>query len=277
VTACLGSNSRSEMNMSVKQYNPEKYWDEVAEHIINRSDNQKIAGDDEPYYRYKRSLFLKLFDKIDFHDKKVLEVGSGPGGNLDFLTNRGCKEIVGVDVSEKMLELSNRFLTGKRVRVQKIDGCSLPFDDHYFDLAFTSTVLQHNTDEFQLIELVKNICRVSNSDVVIFERIEQRLKGHETNLGRPIQYYEKLFAENNFKLIKTQFLRIQASYVVCGAIRKIFNGKNRREGEPISVLSSRLETIVLPVTRLFDKILPSRRDLAMLVFKKLPSANMENS
>jgi ubiquinone/menaquinone biosynthesis C-methylase UbiE len=254
--------------MSEKRYNPERYWDQVAELISSRSDNKKIAGDDEPYYRYKRSLFLKLFDKIDFHDKKVLEVGSGPGGNLDFLTTKGCKKIVGVDVSKKMVELSNRLLADKQVSIQKIDGYSLPFGDHSFDLVFTSTVLQHNTHEFQLKQLVKDICRVSNSEVVIFERIEKRLKGHETNLGRPVHYYEKLFAENHFKLIKTQYLPIQASYMICGAIRKIFNRKNRREGEPINALSSRLEAIALPITKLFDQILPSQRDLAMLVFKK---------
>src|SRR5262249_37066656 len=164
-------------------------WDKVAENISARDDLKIIAGDDEPYYRYKRKLFLKLFDQINFAKKRVLEVGSGPGGNLDFLTNKGCAEIFGVDVSEKMVELSKRIFRNKKVHIQKIDGSSLPFGNNYFDFVFTSTVLQHNTDEGQLEKLIKSICRVSASEVVIFERIEKKTSGHETNLGRPLEYY----------------------------------------------------------------------------------------
>ena len=30
------------------------YWDKVAENIADREHESVIAGDDEPYYRYKR-------------------------------------------------------------------------------------------------------------------------------------------------------------------------------------------------------------------------------
>ena len=64
-----------------------------------------------------------------------------------------------------MIELSKRPLQNKKVQVQKIDGHTLPFDNNYFDIVFTSTVLQHNIEEIQLKELIKSICRVSNSEV----------------------------------------------------------------------------------------------------------------
>ena len=254
--------------MAIKNYNVETYWDRVAKNISARGDLKLIAGDDEPYYRYKRKLFLKLFDKIDFKNKKVLEVGSGPGGNLDFLTNKGCVEIVGVDVSEKMVELSKRLLKDKNIQVHKTDGFSLPFDDNYFDLVFTSTVLQHNTNEAQLKELIRNICRVSKSEVKIIERIEKKISGHETNLGRPVEYYKTLFKENDFILVQSKFLPIQASYFFCGIIRKVFNRKGRTEGEPIRRTSRNLQTAILPFTRVIDKMIPSNRDVAMLSFKR---------
>jgi predicted rRNA methylase YqxC with S4 and FtsJ domains len=100
--------------MKKEHYEPETYWDKVAENIHSRDDIKIIAGDDEPYYRYKRKQFLKLFDKINFENKKVLEVGSGPGGNLECLTRKGCKEIIGVDVSSRMIELSKRILRDKK-------------------------------------------------------------------------------------------------------------------------------------------------------------------
>jgi ubiquinone/menaquinone biosynthesis C-methylase UbiE len=254
--------------MSEEKYNPEIYWDNVAKSIAARNDLKIIAGDDEPYYRYKRKRFLELFDTIDFENKKVLEIGSGPGGNLEYLAKKNCKEIVGVDISSKMIELSKRNLSGKNIQVQKIDGLSLPFDTNYFDLAFTSTVLQHNTDEIQLSKLIKEICRVAHSEVIIFERIEKKVKGHETNLGRPVEYYTRFFKANGFVLVSTHFLAIQVSYYVSGAIRKICNRTLRKEGEPVSKLSSLLQKLTLPITKLLDKLVSGNRDLGMICFKK---------
>jgi len=35
----------------------------------------------------------------------------------------------------------------KDIQVQKINGTKLPFSDDEFNIVFTATVLQHNTDE----------------------------------------------------------------------------------------------------------------------------------
>jgi len=249
-------------------YNIADYWDDVAENIKQRDINSLLAGDDEPYYKYKRKLFLKLLNSISFENKKVLEIGSGPGGNLNYLSTKNCKEITGVDVSFKMVELSKKNLQNNNIRVLKTDGVSLPFDDNYFDLVFTSTVLQHNTDEKILKFLINSICRTSNAEVIIFERIEKKIKGHESNLGRPVKYYSELFKENGFVLTSTRFLPIQASYYLCGLFRKLFNRKSRKEGEPVSKITRILELTFLPVTRIIDKFIPSNRDLCMLYFKK---------
>lgn len=69
----------------LKSYHPEPYWSAVATRIKARSGKNVVAGDDEPYYRYKRDKFLKMLSSVDFKDKSVLEVGCGPGGNLEFI------------------------------------------------------------------------------------------------------------------------------------------------------------------------------------------------
>lgn len=254
--------------MPGKDYNPEHYWDDVAKHISLRNDNNIIAGDDEPYYQYKRKMFLKLFDSIDFSNKKVLEVGPGPGGNLQYLLQKNCKEIAGADVSEQMTQLAKKNLQHTPISIHKADGFSLAFADNYFDLVFTSTVLQHVTDDNQLQQLIKSICRVSVSEIVIFERISNTITGHESNLGRPVSYYADIFKSNGFTLHTTQFLPVRASYIVCGAIRKLFNSRSRKEGEPISRVSRILQTIALPFTKVLDKFIPAKKDLCMLYFKK---------
>ena len=53
--------------MTNAEYKPEKYWSQVAERIEDRESNNVIAGDDEPFYRYKRAEFLKLLSEIDIH------------------------------------------------------------------------------------------------------------------------------------------------------------------------------------------------------------------
>jgi SAM-dependent methyltransferase len=249
-------------------YNTESYWDVVAENIAVRANTKMIAGDDEPYYRYKRKEFLKLLDKVDFKTKKILEIGSGPGGNLEYLYNKGFRNLSGVDISANMITIAKEQLKGKNIDIQKTNGIDLPFKDLSFDLVFTSTVLQHNTNEKILIHLINNICKVSKNEIIIFERIENTIKGHESNLGRPVKYYSSLFTNNNFHLLEVKYLPIKISYFICGMIRKIFNSKNRKESEPLTKLSVLLETILLPLTKILDKIFANNRDVAMLRFIK---------
>jgi ubiquinone/menaquinone biosynthesis C-methylase UbiE len=249
-------------------YHPEAYWDKVAGNISERDDVKFIAGDDEPYYRYKRKRFIELLDRLDLKGKSVLEIGSGPGGNLLHLSTKNCKRLAGADISSRMIELARKQLEGKNVEVFKTNGHELPFPDRSFDLIFTSTVLQHNTDEKLLAALVNEIARVAAGEVVLFERIEAKIKGHETNLGRPVDYYQSLFEPQGFLLTQTVSMPIQASYYACGMIRKVFNSSMRKEGEPLSKTSLVLENVVLPITRFMDHIIPSRRDVMMLHFKK---------
>jgi len=249
-------------------YNPEAYWDKVAENIASRNDHRLIAGNDEPYYRYKRKRFLELMDTIDFSQKEVLEIGSGPGGNLVYLLSKECKSITGVDISDQMVQLSRKLLKGQEIQIIKTNGRDLPFENKSFDITFTSTVLQHNTDENQLKKIIQEICRVSRNEVILFERIENKIKGHTSNLGRPIRYYADFFKDHGFILNQTKSLQIQVSYYACGLIRKIFNLKTREEGEPLSKISIILEKLILPLTKFLDKFIPSNRDLTLLKFEK---------
>jgi len=253
----------------LNSYHPESYWNEVAKRISGRNDNKLLSGDDEPYYAYKRKKFLKLFDQIPFSNKIVLEIGSGPGGNLYEISKQSPKELYGTDVSGEMIKLSSRLLNNTNIKIEKIDGETLPFPSNYFDISFTSTVLQHNTDERMLKSIIKEICRVSGRDIYIFERIEKKITGNELNLGRPVSYYKEIFEQNSFKLIETEFLYIQISYLICGAIRKVFNSRKRKEGEPISRPAYYLQRIFLPITSILDPIFKEKRDLAMLHFKRI--------
>jgi len=248
-------------------YHPEPYWSKVAKRITKRADGTLVAGDDEPYYRYKRAKFLDLLDSVDVSGKTVLEIGQGPGGNLQFLTKKDPSKLVGVDISTEMVNLAKSNLP-EDVEIIKIDGTSLPFPDQSFDIVFTATVLQHNTDHEMLGKLVDEICRVSKDQVVLFERIESGLVGDELCEGRPVFFYERLMALNGFILKETRHMNIFVSYLTAGSIRKLFNPKAREEGEPLNRFSIMLQKLLLPGTKQLDKVFTRNEDVTKMDFKR---------
>lgn len=251
----------------MSQYHPEPYWSDVAKRIKSRKGKNVIAGDDEPYYRYKRRRFLKLLKEVDFTGKTVLEIGSGPGGNLKELLSKSAKTLTGVDISPDMVELAKSHLPPK-VNIIKVDGTKLPFEDKAFDVVFTATVLQHNTDETMLLQLMAEMCRVAKDKILLFERIENTITGDDLCYGRPVSYYAEVCKKHGFNLQSVKFINIRSSYYVSGAIRKALNPRKREEGEPLNKISVLLQQLTLPITQIVDKIFTSKKDVARLEFHR---------
>lgn len=256
------------MSDSTSPYKPEPYWSEVAREIKRRGNGNVIAGDDEPYYHYKRQRFLELLYELNLEGKNVLEVGCGPGGNLLELLKLKPARLTGVDISQDMLDLAKQNTAGNQLDLVKVDGKALPFEDNTFDLVMTATVLQHNTDDAMFRRTLREICRVSKNQVVLFERVEDTIKGDDLCMGRPVDYFGGICAERNFKLKEVSFVNIQASYLMAGAIRKGLNPSNRKEGEPLNKLSLGLQNGLLPLTKALDKVFTTNRDLARMIFEK---------
>ena len=252
-------------NMS--EYHPEPYWSDVAKRIKSREGENVIAGDDEPFYRYKRKQFLKMLHVVDFTGKSILEIGSGPGGNLKEIWTKNPSRLAGADISLEMILIAQNHLPDK-IELEKIDGTSLPFQNQEFDYVFTATVLQHNTNEEMLKNIMAELCRVSKEKVFLFERIEPKIKGDDLCYGRPVQYYEEICNQYGFELQSKSFINIRVSYFISGIIRKVFGRKSRIEGEPYRKSVIVLQNITLPVTRLLDKVFVSNKDVARLEFKR---------
>ena len=254
--------------MAKSEYHPEPYWSEVAQRIAGRRGRNVIAGDDEPYYRYKRARFLRLLHSVDFAGKKVLELGPGPGGNLSEVLRQGPAELHGADISQEMIDLAARHLDDSRVRLTKIDGQTLPFADRSFDIVFTATVLQHNTDEAMLQRILSELCRVARGQLVLFEMVAPQVTGDALCMSRPPAYYARLCRPHGFELRGVQHLNIYASYLLAGFTRKVLNPARRREGEPLTPLSLAVQRFALPLTQRLDPLLSVKRDVAKLDFRR---------
>lgn len=248
-------------------YHPESYWSDVAKRIKSREGRNVVAGDDEPFYRYKRERFIQMLKAIKFEGKSVLEIGNGPGGNLKEISKLGPKRLVGVDISEEMIKLARANNTNS-VELVKIDGTSLPFEDDTFDLVFTATVLQHNTDDQMMRSILTEICRVSKDKIYLFEKIDTEIRGDDLCYARPIEYYSDIVSPFGFELASTEYINIRSSYFISGIIRKGLNSSQRKEGEPLNKLSTLLQNVSLPITKLLDRIFSSKKDVARLEFIK---------
>lgn len=195
----------------------------------------------------------------------MLEFGCGPGGNLKELIALNASKIVGVDISDKMVALAKSNVDHHKIEIIKIDGEHLPFPEKSFDIVFTASVLQHNTDEEMVKNIIPELCDMCKETLILFERVEATKSGDELCIGRPVSFYEDLCRKYGFYLEKTEFINIQASFFASGMIRKVLS-PNHKEGKKMNDLTVKLQETVLPFTTKLDPFLPVQSDLAMMVF-----------
>ena len=259
-------------------YNSETYWSRVGQEIEKRSGDNVIAGDDNPYYVYKRSKFLRRFlDTIDFQSKVIMEGGFGPGGNLRHIATRHHPHLIlGADISQTMCDIAQRNLHSfGNVKLAKIDGAHLPFDTRSVDLSFTVTVLQHVTDATMLRTLIGNICAVTRDTFILMEDIghAEQLGGEGAGINRTIDAYRSLFAEHGFQLRQAQFLNTKVSrrwYEFAWRVYRRVFARDHHEGDQINAFGRLLIGLPLAVTRVLDDLLTEDQNLAKLTFTRTP-------
>lgn len=86
----------------------------------------------------------------DLVDKSVLDLGCGYGHNcVDFL-ERGALNVVGIDISEKMLEIAERESAHKKIRYINMSMTDIGILNEKFDLIYSSLAFHYvkNFDAF---------------------------------------------------------------------------------------------------------------------------------
>jgi len=85
----------------------------------------------------------------DIQGARVLDAGCGAGINLQWLLDQGAREVVGVDVSPKMIALARREVQSERVSLH-VAELRQPLDflaAASFDLVFSSLVVHYIEDQ----------------------------------------------------------------------------------------------------------------------------------
>jgi len=94
----------------------------------------------------------------------VLDVGSGVGATPCFLAKKHGCQVVGVDISEKMVERSreraHREKVSDRVEFRVADAQDLPFDDDLFDAVFTESVTAFPDDKQKAVNEYVRVTKI---------------------------------------------------------------------------------------------------------------------
>jgi SAM-dependent methyltransferase len=244
------------------EYDPAGYWSRVAEHVGARAEGRDwdLAGNSGPYGRYKRELTLARLRDLPVPGRAVLELGSGPGGNLRALSARRPSRLVGADIAAGMLQLARRNTRGLGVELVQLDGDVLPFADEEFDTSLTVTVLQHNPADVAA-RLVKELARVTGSTLALIEdttRLRRRSHQGSYFVRRPDDYVEWAESEG-FELVDLAHIRVWASeraWLLMRRIRALTTTHPLAEGAPIGTRQRRLESLALRLTRRLDAWTP---------------------
>jgi 2-polyprenyl-6-hydroxyphenyl methylase/3-demethylubiquinone-9 3-methyltransferase len=91
-------------------------------------------------------------------NKTVLDIGCGAGILTNALAKEGHKTY-GIDLSEKSLQVAQKYDETKSVSYQTANAYSLPFPDQTFDVVCAMDVLEHVENPAQLIAEASRVLR----------------------------------------------------------------------------------------------------------------------
>ena len=130
--------------------------------------NYNLIADD--FSRTRRNLWPELSFLKEYVENgdKILDLGCGNGRLAELFKDKEI-EYVGIDNSEKLIELAkNRYATEK-IRFIATDGVNLPFPDSYFNKIFSIAVLHHIPSRELRLKFLNEAQRVLKKDgIVVF-------------------------------------------------------------------------------------------------------------
>ena len=183
--------------MTVKDQKEEEFWES------GKKDCNKILGKESHRFDW-------ICNGKNPNELRVLEIGCGIGRILIPMSSI-FKEVIGVDVSKKMIELSKQY-------VDKIPNChtyensgsdlSL-FEEDYFDFCYSYIVFQHIPKKEIIENYIKEVSRVLKTGGIFRFQVKGDLVKNvfgkfETWHGYNFTHEEihKIANENNFEILE---------------------------------------------------------------------------
>lgn len=130
-----------------------RIWNEAWRDVENTIENKDhFSLMDEIKYDYLRPLVR--------HFEKGLEVGSGSGRLSTYFALEGI-EMTLLDFSDEALRVArNNFnFIGKPISLVKADAFRLPFKENFFDIVFSTGLIEHFSDPIPIMREMMSVLR----------------------------------------------------------------------------------------------------------------------
>jgi len=196
----------SVMKDSVMKTNQEKFWlssfgDEYLKRNLTYEDFNLLYKKQTGFNVDKP--FQDFFADMD-RNMSILEFGCNVGIKLEILKKMGFRNLTGVDINEKAIEIAKKRNPEIKFIHSTIDN--LISKDNKYDLVFTSLVLIHQSPE-KIITIISKIIELSKKYIFGYEYFSDQLteieyRGNTNVLWK--QNFVELFQKNQplLKLIK---------------------------------------------------------------------------
>ncbi|BBY86487.1 class I SAM-dependent methyltransferase [Mycolicibacterium tokaiense] len=251
----------------MKPYEAGVYWDDVGREVLQRSGAERsgIASDHTPFYALRQTQFFDQYlDSALADASSVLEVGPGPGDNLNRLRDQG-KTVFGADVSRVMMSVAAQ--NGLHC-IAAMDGMRIPYRDNFCDAVFTSTVLQHN-NHHQAEQLLMEMARVASRDIHLFEDTAVvAVRDRRSHWLRRSSWYIDRLQERGFELTYHSTLPL-AGQEIAAVLARLAVDRTRAQGAPPSARRLKLEKALLRMARPIDRHVPPVLGLSRMSFRRM--------
>jgi 2-polyprenyl-3-methyl-5-hydroxy-6-metoxy-1,4-benzoquinol methylase len=261
----------------MSDFNPQSYW----ETRLEKSFNLHGVGDiglgvnyNNALYNVRKYAFHKLMQrmKIDFSNKKVMDIGSGTGFYIERWKELKVKSIKGTDITNVVVNnLSKQF---PEASFSQLDiGEKLESPEPTYDFISAFDVLFHIVDDKRFEQAISNIHGLLNENgcfVISDNFIHGETKRLEHQVSRSYDYMTKTIENTGFEHVKTIPMFVLMNDPVDTknrVIKKIFwlIVKNVRKGETRSKL---VGSIFVPIEKMLISLMTESPSTEIKLYRK---------
>ncbi len=197
----------------IREQTEEEFWQS------GRVNCREILGPNIPRYK-------KIIDKKDPKKMKVLEIGCGIGRILIPMSEK-FGEVIGVDVSEKMIEMAKKYLKDiSNCKVFITSGSDLSvLNDNSIDFCYSYVVFQHIPKKEVIIGYVKEVFRVLKPGCLFRFQVfgDTKWKPEDTNTWHGVHFtskeIHKIAQDNKFEIIEEIDQRTQYYWITFKSLK----------------------------------------------------------
>jgi len=136
------TNTTTDIKSKVKRFYGEyaDFWSKSRDAVPGNDTDPKLLKQNRPHYFIEKpAMFSELPESLEGFS--ILCLGCGSGEECNEILKRGADKVVGVDLSDKLIEKAKEKYP--QIEFREMDAEDLKFGDSRFDLVYSSLVLNY--------------------------------------------------------------------------------------------------------------------------------------